>query len=60
MLFVFAGRRPTTKDPLKLFNVYELTAAEAKELMETSRLAPEWEQAAAESMNGATRDGART
>lgn len=45
MLFVFAGTKPTSKDPLKLFNVFELTPDEARALISGGPMAPEWEAA---------------
>jgi hypothetical protein len=42
LLFVFAGTKPTSKDPLKLFNVFELSADEARALIAGEPMKPEW------------------
>lgn len=45
MLFVFAGTKPTSKDPLKLFNVVVLSTDEAREIMKGGPLDPSYEAA---------------
>jgi hypothetical protein len=42
LLLVFVATKPTGKDPLKIFNVVEVTAEEAREVMKSNTLASEW------------------
>lgn len=59
MLFVFAGTKPTSKDPLKLFNVFELSGAEAKALLSGEKMNPEWESAPASVVSSAATASAK-
>lgn len=54
LLFVFAGTKPTSKDPLKLFNVVELTTEEARAVMTGGELLPEWVAAPEASITATT------
>lgn len=48
VLVVFVGTRPTAQDPMKLFNVWELTSDEAKAIvLDGAALSPEWTAAPA-------------
>jgi hypothetical protein len=42
LLLVFVATKPTGKDPLKIFNVVEITADEARQVMTDGVLAPDW------------------
>lgn len=60
LLFVFAGTKPTSKDPLKLFNVVELDAAEARSIMQGGDLLPEWIAAPAASVSASVSPASMT
>lgn len=45
LLFVFVGTKPTKKSPMKLFNVVELTNAEAGALFKSGKMDAEWMKA---------------